>query len=305
MVRLRQPRCFQPDMAPPVISVVIPTRDRCAVLRSTLEALDRQKGVSGRYEVIVVDDGSSDDTAKMLSGARFSSFELKALSIVPGGPARARNRGISETSAVRVLLLGEDTIPTPRTLACHLKVGGDREIAVQGLIEWDPEIGMNRVMKFLAPEGPQFWFKGLEDDSPVPWTSVVSSNLSAPRRWFIEEPFDEEFPEACLEDTEMVWRWVRKGWRIVFSRSALCLHRHRYDDIEAFLVRQRRAGRWARLVVRRHPALFPRLVAQPLALAPLVAVRAGLRQFVGRGRIEDLWDLHSRFEFVRGFVFGR
>jgi len=305
VVRLRQPRWSQPDMARPLISVVIPTRDRCAVLRSTLESLDRQEGVSDCYEVIAVDDGSSDETAKMLSGARFSSFELKAISLAPGGPARARNRGIAEAGAERVLLLGDDTVPTPTTLASHLKVTGDKEIAVQGLIEWDPEIGITRVMRFLAPEGPQFWFKGLEDGSPVPWTSVVNSNLSAPRLWFLEEPFDEEFSEACLEDTEMVWRWARKDWRIMFSRSALCLHRHRYDDIEPFLARQRRAGRWTRLAVRRHPALFPRLVAQPLLLAPLVAVRAGLRRFVGRGRLEDLWDLHGRFEFVRGYVFGR
>ncbi len=160
-------------------------------------------------------------------------------------------------------------------------------------------------MRFLAPEGPQFWFKGLEDNSPVPWTSVVSSNLSAPRLWFLKEPFDEDFCEACLEDTEMVWRWVRGGWHILFSRNALCLHRHRYDDIEPFLARQRHAGRWARLAVRRHPALFPRLVAQPLALAPLVAVQEGLQRIVGRGRRERLWDLRCRLAFVEGFFVGR
>jgi len=301
---LRQPLWFQPDMARPVISVVIPTRDRCAVLRSTLESLDRQEGVGGCYDVIVVDDGSSDDTAEMLSGARFSSFELKALSLEHGGPARARNRGIAEAGAMRVLLLGDDTLPTPRTLACHLKVAGDREIAVQGLIEWDPEVGINDVMRFLAPEGPQFWFKGLVDGAQVSWESQVSSNLSAPRRWFLEEPFDEVFTEACFEDTEMAWRWARRGWLAVFSRSALCLHRHRYDAIEPFLRRQRRAGWWARRAVRRHPGLLGGTVAKPMAVLPLMALRAGLRKLSGQWRKEDLWHLQCRLEFLWGFFLG-
>jgi glycosyltransferase involved in cell wall biosynthesis len=304
VVRLRQPQCFQPDMAPPVISVVIPTRDRCAVLRSTLEALNRQKEVSGRYEVIVVDDGSSDDTATMLSGARFSNFELKALSVEHGGPARARNRGIAKASAARVLLLGDDTIPVSTNLKIHLEQSGEQEIGVQGAIEWDPEVGINDVMRFLAPEGPQFWFKGLVDGSQVSWESQVSSNLSAPRRWFLEEPFDEEFTEACFEDTEMAWRWARRGWIAVFSRSALCLHRHRYDAIEPFLRRQRRAGWWARRAVRRHPGLLGGTVAKPMVVLPLIALRAGVRKLSGQWRKEDLWHLQCRLEFLWGFFLG-
>lgn len=292
-------------MQTPVISVVIPTRNRCDVLVLTLQALDRQEGLNGRFEVVVVDDGSNDATLEMLRKATFSAFNLKTVALEHGGPARARNRGIAEVSADRVLLLGDDTIPEARTLVDHLAAAGGRDIGIQGMIDWDPAIGVTDVMRFLAPEGPQFWFKGLEEGSAVPWTSVVSSNLSAPTRWFVDEPFDEEFSDACFEDTEMAWRWDRRGWRARFRPSALCLHRHRYASIEQFLERQRKAGRWARRAIRLHPGLFGPVVGKSIALAPAVAVRGAWRALNGRGLRSDLWDLRCRVEFVMGLISGR
>ena len=289
-------------MTGPALSVVIPTRNRCAILTLTLSALESQEGISDLLEVIVVDDGSTDDTARMLHRERFSGIELKSLVLEPGGPARARNCGIAKTRAERVLLLGDDTVPAPGALASHLKAAGHRKVAVQGLIEWDPQIGVSREMKFLAPEGPQFWFKGLGDDSPVPWNSVASSNLSAPQRWFLEEPFDEVFSEACFEDTEMAWRWARRGWSTVFCKSAVCYHRHRYESIEPFLARQRKAGWWARKAARMHPGMLATTLVRPLALAPAFAARAGWRALRGRARQEDLWDLRCRLEFAKGFL---
>lgn len=304
MVRLRQSQWFQPDMARPVISVVIPTRDRCTILRLTLEALARQEGVDGTFEVIVVDDGSTDGTLEMLRTSDFSTFDLRSVPLEHGGPARARNWGISEATAERILLLGDDMIPAPGNLNIHLAASGEPERGVLGMIEWDPEHEITDVMRFLAPEGPQFWFKGLEEGSLVPTTSLVSANLSAPRRWFLEEPFDESFTEACMEDTELGYRWWRRGWVIRFRPGAVCHHRHSYRSIEPFLERQRRAGRWTRLAVWQHPALFATLVARPVALAPLLAARTGLRFLGGRGRRDDVWDLHCRWKFVTGFVRG-
>jgi GT2 family glycosyltransferase len=281
----------------PCLSVVIPTRNRRQVLSETLTAIDASASLPGPLQVIVAVDGSSDDTASWLESATYEGFELEAVVLPPGGPARARNRAIERASAPRVLLLGDDTRPGRDTMATHLGVAGKRDVAVQGRIDWDPAIPITDVMAFLAPEGPQFYFKGLDDLQPIPYTAVLGSNLSAPTEWFETEPFDERFTEACFEDTEMAWRWHKRGWTTVFSQSARCLHRHWYDRIEPFLDRQRRAGRWARMSVADHPGMLPRVILQPMAFSIVAALR-----LAARGRQQDRWDMRCRIAFARGFV---
>lgn len=288
-------------MTSPVLSVVIPTRNRCATLMTTLRALAAQRGFDGRIEVIVADDGSTDGTSDRVQGSVFESFDQRVLTLSPGGPARARNRAIAEAAADRIVLLGDDTAPTPGALAAHLKMAGGRKVAVQGCIDWDPGSPTTEVMAFLAPAGPQFWFRGLIDGEPVPWAQVLGSNMSAPTEWFRTEGFDERFTDACLEDTEMAWRWDKRGWKTLWSEGALCHHSHHYDSIDPFLDRQRRGGRWVRIAVGRHPTMAFKLLIEPLLTTPVKIAGAGARKLVGRGRIEDLWDLRCRFAFFGGF----
>ena len=78
-------------MTEPLISVVIPTRNRKDLLQKTLEALDRQTGLTGPFEVVVADDGSTDGTADYLgSGCGPFSFSLEYLRLPAAGPAAPR-----------------------------------------------------------------------------------------------------------------------------------------------------------------------------------------------------------------------
>ena len=102
-------------MTAPVLSVVIPTRNRREILMATLRALAKERGIDGGLEVIVADDGSTDGSAELVRGSVFESFTLRVLTLDAGGPARARNRAIAEASnhrsstAIRRTLL----MPTP------------------------------------------------------------------------------------------------------------------------------------------------------------------------------------------------
>lgn len=81
-------------MSAPAVSVVVPTRNRATYLAVTLESLaDQHVGVP--YEVVVVDDGSTDATRTVadLAGARYERHER------PRGPNAARNTGIAAASA--------------------------------------------------------------------------------------------------------------------------------------------------------------------------------------------------------------
>jgi GT2 family glycosyltransferase len=276
---------------------VIPTRNRRQILSETLTAIDGSGSLPGPIQVIVAIDGSTDDTEPWLAATSFDGFEFDTVVLPAGGPATARNRAIERAAAPRILLLGDDTRPGRETLATHLEASADNTMAVQGRIDWDPSIPITEVMQFLAPEGPQFYFKGLSDGGEIPFTAVLGSNLSAPAEWFRSEPYDERFSEACFEDTELAWRWRRRGWKTVFSQSARCLHRHWYDRIEPFLDRQRRAGRWARMAVATHPGMLPRVVLQPMAFSTVSALR-----LAARGRQQDRWDMRCRIAFARGFL---
>jgi glycosyltransferase involved in cell wall biosynthesis len=285
-----------------LLSVVIPTRNRSSLLSLTLQALEAQTGLDGAFEVIVADDGSTDGTRMLLEGDHRFRFALRSVRLTPGGPGRARNRAIVLAQAARVLLLGDDTPPRADVLARHVEAAAGREVGVQGRIEWDPGTPITPVMRFLAPAGPQFYFKGLRHGEPIPYTAYYASNFSAPTEWFLEDPFDEEFIAAAFEDTELAYRWARKGRTTIFCETAVCDHRHLYERIETFLARQRTAGLGARRAARLHPGLAVETILQPLAVGLLHAARYGLRRLRGNASDEDRWDLLCRAAFLKGLL---
>lgn len=281
------------------LSIVIPTRDRAERLRETLDELAVQARQGIALEVLVADDGSSDGTPELLQSFH-SALPLRVLEAGGRGPAAARNLALRQASAPRVLLLGDDTRPAPGSLAVHLEASND--LALQGRIEWDPTRAITPVMRFLAPEGPQFYFKGLRDGDPIPYWRVLGSNLSAATAWFREEPFDEAFRHAAFEDTELAYRWQRHGWSFVYADQAVCWHDHHYESLEPFLAKQHRAGQAARLALRRHPPLAGRVLLHPLLFGAAVAGRLALSRLTGRSRREDAWDLRVRMAFFRGLL---
>ena len=277
------------------LSIVIPTRDRPDRLTETLGAIETE--ITGSVvEVVVVDDGSAPGSLDSLR-QRPWSFPIRWLEQEGRGPATARNRGVATARGARVLFLGDDTRPAPGCLDRHR---GAAE-GVQGHIDWDPDQPISPVMEFLAPAGPQFYFAGLSPGEPVPYTAVLGSNASFPRSWLIDEPYDEGFPAAALEDTEHAHRLTARGWRAFYEPQALCWHHHPYPGLAPFLARQRRAGRAARYALRRRPALAWRVALQPLLFTPLVVGRWLLARSPEIRRRQG-WDLRCRSAFFRGLA---
>jgi glycosyltransferase involved in cell wall biosynthesis len=291
----------------PLLSVVIPTRNRRDLLHRSLLSLEHQIGLDGPFEVIVADDGSSDGTAELLESVTGTfSYPLYWLRLPGAGAATARNRALALATAPRTLLLGDDTVPDNDALANHLSAAaaGTNDVAVQGRIEWDAEQRVTPVMQFLAPEGPQFYFKGLRAGRPIPYTIVYASNLSAPTQWFREDPFDEQFPSAAFEDTELAYRWLRKGRRTIYGENAVCRHRHHYASIEDYLDRQLIAGRAARRAIGLHPGMAARTVLAPLLIGVWRGAQYAWNRVTGHARPEHRWDLQCRIAFLKGLVAG-
>jgi glycosyltransferase involved in cell wall biosynthesis len=131
----------------PVVSVVVPTRNRAALLRQTLRSVVAQRDVD--LEAVVVDDGSSDGTAAAVAGMSDPRVRLVRHQR-PQGVSAARNHGIAEARGSWVAFLDDDDLWAPDKLAHQLAAATahHRAWAVTGAVSVDDQL------RVLAGEPP-------------------------------------------------------------------------------------------------------------------------------------------------------
>lgn len=250
----------------PAWTVVIPTFNRLGALGEVLEALEAQEGP--RFEVLVVNDGSTDGTAAWLD-ERVAEREgavprLRVVHQRNQGPAVARNRGVTEAQGRWVAFLGDDTVPSPGWLAAHDRVqNGDLACSVRasggwvgviGRTDWHPRMRRTPFLDYINEEGLQFGFALIEDEDNVPFNFFYTSNLSVDRDAMAAEPFDPAFPFAAWEDVEAGYRLAAQGLRLLYRPAAHVAHDHP-TDLARFAERQYRSGYSAVVFYRRHEQL--------------------------------------------------
>ncbi len=123
-------------MQAPQVSVVLPTRNRSAMLRKSLRSALDQDGMG--LEVIVIDEGSSDDTAEQL--ARIDDQRLTVLrNDPPQGVARARNAAIERARGEWIAFLDDDDLWAPGYLRAQLATAAEQGLSLcySGRIEID------------------------------------------------------------------------------------------------------------------------------------------------------------------------
>src|SRR5438034_5872942 len=104
---------------PANISIIVPTYNRRASLERMLHALADQTYPADRFEVLVIDDGSTDGTVDHL-GKLTIPYALRVLQQAHGGPAQARNLGVASAAAPLVLFLDDDVVPASDLVATHV-----------------------------------------------------------------------------------------------------------------------------------------------------------------------------------------
>ncbi len=111
------------------ISVVIPTRNRAEVLRRTLPTVLNQDFPASEWEVIVVNDGSSDATEELL---RAFDGRVRAISQPWRGAASARNAGVQSARGELIVFLDDDCFCPPDLLSEHSKAHSTANLLVIG-----------------------------------------------------------------------------------------------------------------------------------------------------------------------------
>src|SRR5581483_6264999 len=251
-------------------SVVIPAHNAAGTLHRCLTAL-REEGVPGRRaELIVVDDGSSDDTAAIAC-----SYGARVLASGGRGPAAARNLGARAARGAVLVFLDADTAPKRGWLSEMLAPLDDPcVVGVKGRYDTDQH---GLVARFSQLEFEEKYAR-LERAAQV---DFVDTGTAAFRRGaFLDVGgFDESFPASSAEDVELAFRLAARGARFAFNPSAVVLHRHS-ESLLDYLRKKLRYGYFRVRVYQRHPdkalgdSYTPRTMAVQIGLAGFVGLAA-------------------------------
>lgn len=260
-------------MASPHLSVVIPTHNRKAILKRCLEALATQTLPPAEFEVIVVDDGSTDGTpAALAEWERSLPYTLRPLAQPNEGPAAARNYGLEAARGTWTLFLGDDILATPVLLAEHLAWHTSdpaEALAVLGFVTWDPALRITPLMRWLEATGIQFAYHTMQHGEPVPPATLYSCNVSFSSDYLRGHGgFDESFRRAAWEDSELQYRLDKHGLCTRYNSAAVAYHHHP-TGLVSFTRRSFVAG----YEFGRARALHPDRV-KPVALPSLGKVRS-------------------------------
>lgn len=220
-------------MSAPFLSVVIPTFNRAASLEVTLSALVRQDPVPGGFEVVVVSDGSRDNTDAVLAqwASRPAPFVLRPISQENAGPARARNHGIQEARGEVVVFLDDDVEPVASCLAAHAARHQESDkIVVIGPMSPDPKRAAQEPV-WIAWEHSMLqkqydsWKQGRWAADECGPHNFYTGNASVRRAHLLAVGgFDETFTRQ--EDVELAARMEREcGVYFRFDPTPDALHR--------------------------------------------------------------------------------
>ncbi|CAN5384821.1 glycosyltransferase [soil metagenome] len=248
----------------PVITVVIPTYQRPALLRNCLEALARQHVLAwAQVEIIVVVDGTDfevfDLTYRM---SKQTGLVIKCLQQKERrGPAAARNRGWQAASSPFIAFTDDDCLPQPTWLSAGLLflLRGGQVLTGQ--------------VRMPLPEQPTHHD---QTTALLETAEFVTANLFC-RRSALEQVggFDEQFDSAWREDSDLQFKFLEAGIPISTCPEAVIVHPIRPAPWYASL-RDERKNRYDALLYKRHPDLFRQRIPayKPLVLRYYVSVIA-------------------------------
>jgi glycosyltransferase involved in cell wall biosynthesis len=227
------------------LSVVIPTMNKVVLLERTLDALLVQDVAPGlEWEIVVVNDGSTDGTAAFLE-SRSGADGVPLVVVSPPanvGRARARNLGARTARGTWILFLDDDIVAPPGLLRAHL-----------ALLEANPDCGVigYAVTEPDLVDAPHFHYldsRGAARLQPgaAPGRFFVTQNASVPRRAFLDVGgFDEEFSTYGFEDMEVAFRLEDDaGIRFLALAEPVPRHVHHHTLAE-YLEKKVECGRYS------------------------------------------------------------
>jgi len=235
---------FPPERSWPPISVIVCSRNGASTIRDCLEALLRLD--YPHYEVIVVDDGSTDSTAQIAG-----NYPFRLISTENRGLGSARNTGLKAATGEIVAFIDDDAYPDEHWLtylaiaflnANHAGVGGPNI----------PPAGDGAIADCvaIAPGGPVHVLISDREAEHIPGCNMAF------RKSCLEAigGFDTKF-RAAGDDVDICWRLQQCGWTLGFSPGAVVWH-HRRNSLRAYWKQQEGYGKAEALLEAKWPEKY-------------------------------------------------
>jgi glycosyltransferase involved in cell wall biosynthesis len=196
------------------LTIQLCTYKRPKLLARVLEACFSQTLPSDAYEVVLVNDGSPDETPEVIERMRpLARCRFEVIHQPNSGLAKGRNAGIARSTGERIAFIDDDVLPTPAFAAEHLRSDDrDGDVIVRGAVI--------NVESFDDLPPPIWSLKNYSGN--YFWTSNVSVRRSRLDR--VGGTFDDTFSEYGWEDIELGMRFREIGTKAVFNRLAVAFH---------------------------------------------------------------------------------
>lgn len=271
-------------------SVVIPVYNGEKTLRVCLEALQKQTVGREEYEIIVVNDGSTDGSANIAKSC--SDLYLYQLN---QGPAAARNAGAFKARGDIILFTDSDCEPMQNWIEEMVRPfqSNPDVVGVKGAYLSKQKEIMARFVQIEYETRYEF-MKQYE------YIDFIDTYAAAYKKevFFEFNGFDSDFPIAMTEDTELSYRIAAAGYKMVFNPDATVYHHHPTSFLY-YLKRKYRAAYWRMLAVKKNREKIggdthtPNNIKYQIATLPIVLI--GIIVFSVSGNILLLFTAISLF----------
>jgi len=243
------------------LSVVIPTYNRLPILQKCLRALECQQlqvPISA-YEVVVVDDGSTDDTVTWLEANRASFPHVRLVQQDHGGPAEGRNRGVDHARGDVIVFIDSDLVVTETFLISHARRleqtwrdRGDRLCFTYGAVI--------NTANFEEPTSEPHKLSDLS------WAYFATGNVAIDREVLERSGlFDTRFRLYGWEDLELGERLRRMGVALVRCPEAVGYHWHpplSLEQVPRLIAVEGERAKMGLVFFRKHPTRRVRFIIQ-------------------------------------------